>query len=176
MLDETLLSHAQGEAHAKWASEPLQARFFGRHQAGECLYEAMCEGRRESGDALYLQSQAPINLAAARRLSAHADQGISLLARQEGMRLVSGKGPLEIESHADVLNLIAQQDLTVQSVQGHLQLTAKNGITLGAAALISVLLRAGRSRSTVPAWSASRGSTGSTTPLKSCRGRCARTA
>lgn len=47
------------------------------------------------------------------------------------MRLVSGKGPLEIESHGDVLNLIAQQDITVQSSQGHLQLTAKNGITLG---------------------------------------------
>ncbi|MDU8432978.1 DUF2345 domain-containing protein, partial [Pseudomonas syringae pv. actinidifoliorum] len=40
------------------------------------------------------------------------------------------KGPLEIESHDDVLNLIAQKDITLQSVQGHLQLTAKNGITL----------------------------------------------
>ncbi|NWA05005.1 type VI secretion system Vgr family protein [Pseudomonas gingeri] len=84
-----------------------------------------------SGEALYLQSQAEINLAAAGRLSAHAGQGISLLARQEGMRLVSGQGPLEIESHADVLKLIAQQDIDVQSVQGHLQLTARNGITLG---------------------------------------------
>lgn len=46
------------------------------------------------------------------------------------MRLVSGKGPLEIESNGDVMSLIAQQDITVQSVQGHLQLTAKNGITL----------------------------------------------
>ncbi|MNY11537.1 hypothetical protein D3C86_1445700 [compost metagenome] len=84
-----------------------------------------------SGDTLYLQSQNEINLAAAQRLSAQANQGISLLAQQEGMRLVSGKGPLEIESHGDVLNLIAQQDITVQSSQGHLQLTAKNGITLG---------------------------------------------
>ena len=85
----------------------------------------------KSGDALYLQSNDEINLAAAQRLSAHANQGISLLAQQEGMRLVSGKGPLDIESHGDVLNLIAQQDITVQSSQGHLQLTAKNGITLG---------------------------------------------
>lgn len=85
----------------------------------------------KSGDALYLQSSDEINLAATQRLSAHANQGISLLAQQEGMRLVSGKGPLEIESHGDLLNLIAQQDITVQSVQGHMQLTAKNGITLG---------------------------------------------
>ncbi len=83
-----------------------------------------------SGDSLYVQSQEEINLAAAQHLSAHANQGISLLAQQLGMRLVSGKGPLEIESHGDLLNLIAQQDITVQSVQGHLQLTAKNGITL----------------------------------------------
>ncbi|CAK9889248.1 MULTISPECIES: type VI secretion system Vgr family protein [Pseudomonas] len=85
----------------------------------------------ESGKALHLQSKDEINLAAARRLSANASQSISLLAKQEGMRLVSGKGPLEIESHGDVLDLTALQDITVQSTQGHLQLTAKNGITLG---------------------------------------------
>ncbi|MDY7533739.1 type VI secretion system tip protein VgrG [Pseudomonas sp. Bout1] len=84
----------------------------------------------KSSEALYVQSNDEINLAAARRLSLHANQAISLLAQQEGMRLVSGKGPLEIESHGDVLKLIAQQDITAQSVQGHLQLTAKNGITL----------------------------------------------
>ncbi|KGE64853.1 type VI secretion system Vgr family protein, partial [Pseudomonas fluorescens] len=85
----------------------------------------------KSGKSLYLQSREEINLAAARRLSVHANEAISLLAQQEGMRLVSGKGPLEIESHGDVMKLIARQDITLQSVQGHLQLTAKNGITLG---------------------------------------------
>ncbi|WP_455884313.1 type VI secretion system Vgr family protein [Pseudomonas spelaei] len=85
----------------------------------------------KSGKSLYVQSSDEINLAAAQRLSVHANEAISLLAQQEGMRLVSGKGPLEIESHGDVMKLIAQQDITQQSVQGHLQLTAKNGITLG---------------------------------------------
>ncbi|SEL90378.1 type VI secretion system secreted protein VgrG [Pseudomonas agarici] len=85
----------------------------------------------QSGEALYVQSNDEINLAAAQRLSVHANQAISLLAQQEGMRLVSGKGPLEIESHGDVLNLLAQQDISMQSAQGQLQLTAKNGITLG---------------------------------------------
>jgi type VI secretion system secreted protein VgrG len=47
------------------------------------------------------------------------------------MRLVSAKGPLEVESHGDILSLTALKDITVQSTQGHLQLTAKNGITLG---------------------------------------------
>ncbi len=39
--------------------------------------------------------------------------------------------PFEIESHADKLDAIALKDITVQSTQGHIQLTAKNGITLG---------------------------------------------
>jgi type VI secretion system secreted protein VgrG len=64
------------------------------------------------------------------------------------MRLVSAKGPLEVESHGDILSLTALKDITVQSTQGHLQLTAKNGITLGAAAHISVLPRRERYRST----------------------------
>jgi type VI secretion system protein ImpK len=43
LLDETALSCAKGDAHAKWASEPLQTRFFSSHQAGEFLYEDMRE-------------------------------------------------------------------------------------------------------------------------------------
>ncbi|PWU29047.1 type VI secretion system tip protein VgrG [Pseudomonas sp. RW407] len=83
-----------------------------------------------SNQSMYLQSQDEIDLTAAQRMALQSNQAMSLLAQREGMRLVSGKGPIEIESHGDILNAIAQQDITVQSVQGHLQLTAKNGITL----------------------------------------------
>lgn len=85
----------------------------------------------KSGKGLYVQTDEELNLAADTRLFAHSGQGMSLLAQMQGMRLVSGKGPLEIESHGDLLNLIAQQDITVQSVEGHIQLTAKKGVTLG---------------------------------------------
>ena len=85
----------------------------------------------QSGESAYVQTQGELNLASAQRLFAQAEHSISLLARQEGMRLVSGKGPLEIESHGDLLKLIAQRDIDVQSVQGHVQIIAKNGITLG---------------------------------------------
>ncbi|WP_445672901.1 type VI secretion system protein TssL, short form [Pseudomonas inefficax] len=47
LLDETVLRHAQGEAHAAWAEQTLQARFFSRHQAGEFLYEDMRTVLRE---------------------------------------------------------------------------------------------------------------------------------
>ena len=47
LLDETVLTCAEGDAHASWASEPLQTKFFNRHQAGEFLYEDMREVLRE---------------------------------------------------------------------------------------------------------------------------------
>ncbi|HBX7852209.1 TPA: type VI secretion system tip protein VgrG [Klebsiella pneumoniae] len=84
-----------------------------------------------SGNGLYLQSLGEVNITTAQSCSLNASQAISLLAQQEGMRLVSAKGPLQVESHGDILSLTALKDITVQSTQGHLQLTAKNGITLG---------------------------------------------
>ncbi len=47
LLDETVLGYAKDEAHADWAGEPLQAKFFNRHQAGQFLYEDMCDVLRE---------------------------------------------------------------------------------------------------------------------------------
>lgn len=83
-----------------------------------------------TGKGLYLQSQGEVNLSTAQRYSVNASQAISVMAHQEGIRLVSAKGPLAVESHADTLSLTSMKDVTVQSTQGHLQLTAKNGITL----------------------------------------------
>ncbi|MHC8305763.1 type VI secretion system protein TssL, short form [Pseudomonas sp. PB3P13] len=54
LLDETVLTCAKGEAHAAWASEPLQTRFFNRHQAGEFLYEDMREVLREAAPDLHV--------------------------------------------------------------------------------------------------------------------------
>jgi type VI secretion system protein ImpK len=47
LLDETVLHFAKNDDHANWAHEPLQAKFFNRHQAGEFLYEDMREVLRE---------------------------------------------------------------------------------------------------------------------------------
>lgn len=47
LLDETVLGFAKEGDHTQWASEPLQAKFFNRHQAGEFLYEDMREVLRE---------------------------------------------------------------------------------------------------------------------------------
>ncbi|UAN24855.1 type VI secretion system tip protein VgrG (plasmid) [Enterobacter sp. JBIWA003] len=84
-----------------------------------------------SGQTLHLQSQGEASIASGERISLNASQTISLLAQQEGMRMVSGKGPLTIESHGDLMGLTALKDVTVQSTQGVLHLSAKNGIVLG---------------------------------------------
>lgn len=47
LLDETVLTCATPDARNEWAGEPLQAKFFSRHQAGEFLYEEMREVLRE---------------------------------------------------------------------------------------------------------------------------------
>jgi len=47
LLDETMLNRTFDKAHANWASEPLQTKFFNRHQAGVFLYEDMREVLRE---------------------------------------------------------------------------------------------------------------------------------
>lgn len=47
LLDETILTCAATKTREEWADEPLQAKFFSRHQAGEFLYEDMREVLRE---------------------------------------------------------------------------------------------------------------------------------
>ncbi|NNA99418.1 type VI secretion system protein TssL, short form [Pseudomonas gessardii] len=54
LLDETVLTCAKGDAHASWASEPLQAKLFNRHQAGEFLYEDIREVLREPAPDLHV--------------------------------------------------------------------------------------------------------------------------
>jgi len=43
LLDETALNRTVGECRLPWESEPLQAKFFQEHQAGEKLYENIRE-------------------------------------------------------------------------------------------------------------------------------------
>lgn len=56
LLDETMLGRATDDAHSRWASESLQAKFFNRHQAGEFLYEEMREVLREPAPDLSVHS------------------------------------------------------------------------------------------------------------------------
>ena len=56
LLDETVLACARGDVHAKWAGESLQAQFFGRHQAGDFVYEEMREVLREPAPNMHVMT------------------------------------------------------------------------------------------------------------------------
>ncbi|MEQ7921945.1 type VI secretion system protein TssL, short form [Xanthomonas sp. WHRI 1810A] len=47
LLDEAVLANAEDSVRHAWVDEPLQARFFGHHQAGRILYEEMRQVLRE---------------------------------------------------------------------------------------------------------------------------------
>jgi type VI secretion system protein ImpK len=47
LLDEAVLARARDSVRQAWVNEPLQARFFGHHQAGDVLYEEMRQVLRE---------------------------------------------------------------------------------------------------------------------------------
>ncbi len=85
----------------------------------------------QSVEALYAQTKGEMHLSSTQKIAINAYQQISMLSQKEGVRIVSGKGPFELESHGDIFEATALKDITVQSTQGHIQLTAKNGITLG---------------------------------------------
>lgn len=82
-----------------------------------------------SGKGLYLQSLGEVNIATAQRHSVNASKAISLLSQQEGIRLVSAKGPLEVESHADTLSYVTERrhgSVNTRSPAAN----GKNGITI----------------------------------------------
>lgn len=83
-----------------------------------------------SGKALHLQSQGEVSVASEEHLSLTSRRAFALLAQQEGVRIVSGNGPMTLESHGDMMGLTALKDISVTSTQGVIHMAAKNGIVL----------------------------------------------
>jgi type VI secretion system protein ImpK len=96
LLDETVLTSAQGDTRAHWANEPLQARYFSRHQAGEFLYEEM-------GEVLRSPAPNPLVLAAFQRVLMLGFTGRYLNAddpeRQQLLAALNDQvGPLQVKA------------------------------------------------------------------------------
>ena len=73
-----------------------------------------------------------IVLAAGKSLLASVVDGISLFAQNLGIKLIAGKGKIDIQALSDAMNLLSQLDLKVESATGRLVLTAKTEVWLGA--------------------------------------------
>ncbi|MFM0594429.1 type VI secretion system Vgr family protein [Paraburkholderia dilworthii] len=71
-------------------------------------------------------------LAAGKSLLASVMDGISLFAQNLGIKLIAGKGKIDIQALSDAMNLLAQLDVKVESATGRLVLTAKEEVWIGA--------------------------------------------
>jgi type VI secretion system secreted protein VgrG len=73
-----------------------------------------------------------IVLAAGKSLLASVMDGISLFAQNRGIKLIAGKGKIDVQALSDAMNLLAQLDVKVESATGRLILTAKQEVWMGA--------------------------------------------
>ncbi|UNW09739.1 type VI secretion system tip protein VgrG [Acinetobacter indicus] len=71
-----------------------------------------------------------INLSTQQSLIAHASQKLSLFAAQEGARLYTGKGKVEIQAQGDGADLIARKGVQVISTEDRIEVKASKKIIL----------------------------------------------
>jgi type VI secretion system secreted protein VgrG len=65
-----------------------------------------------------------------KRFTVAAGEKISLFAQKLGIKIFAAKGPVAIQAQKDAMSLIADQDLSVSSVNGTVRITAKNELVL----------------------------------------------
>ncbi|MDR5752223.1 DUF2345 domain-containing protein, partial [Caballeronia sp. LZ024] len=59
-----------------------------------------------------------------------AGELISMFAQKLGIKIFAGKGPVEIQAQSDAMSLLADQDVSVSSVNGTVRISAKNELIL----------------------------------------------
>jgi type VI secretion system secreted protein VgrG len=84
-----------------------------------------------AGQDLSLTSQGDLHHAAAHTHSQVSGQAASLYTHQGGIVAHAANGPVSVRAHTDALQLLAQQGITVSSVNDEIRLYAKDKITLG---------------------------------------------
>src|ERR1700761_3489034 len=65
-----------------------------------------------------------------KRFTVAAGEKISLFAQKLGTRIFAAKGPVEVQAQNDAMSLLAAQDLTMESVNGTVRISAKKELTL----------------------------------------------
>lgn len=65
-----------------------------------------------------------------KRFSIAAGEAISLFAQRLGLKLFAARGPVEIQAQSDAMNLQADKDLTIKSINGEIFLNAEKGFTV----------------------------------------------
>lgn len=85
-----------------------------------------------AGGHLHWTTQSDLHLTAAHTLSSVAGQGASLFTHAGGIRAIAGNGPVSLEAHTDRLEIVADKEVTVISVNEGIEIKAKDKIVLQA--------------------------------------------
>ena len=84
-----------------------------------------------AGQDLSLTAQGDLHHAAAHTHAQVSGQGTSLYTHQGGIVAHAANGPVSVRAHTDALQLLAQQGITICSVNDEIRLYARDRITLG---------------------------------------------
>lgn len=86
-----------------------------------------------AGQSLSLVAQGDLHQTAAHTYAQVSGQGSSLYAHEGGITAHAASGPVSVRAHTDQFQLLADQGITISSVNDEIRITAQNKITLGAA-------------------------------------------
>jgi type VI secretion system secreted protein VgrG len=85
-----------------------------------------------AGEHLHLVTQGDAHYGAAHTLSSVAGRAQTWFTHAGGLEAVAANGPLSIQAHTDQLELLADKEVTVVSVNSEIQINAKTQIVLKA--------------------------------------------
>lgn len=102
-----------------------------------------------AGNQLQWTTHSDTHWAAGATLSSVSGEATSLFSHAGGIQAYAGNGPLSLQAHTDALEILADQAVTVVSVNGDIQILAKDKVTLQAGQS-SVVLDGGNITFTCP--------------------------
>ncbi|MEQ6340161.1 MAG: type VI secretion system tip protein VgrG [Gammaproteobacteria bacterium] len=85
-----------------------------------------------AGQHLHWTSQADLHLAAAHTLASVAGGATTLFTHSGGIQAIAANGPLSLQAHTDQLEILADDSVTVTSVNGDIEIKASQKIVLQA--------------------------------------------
>ncbi|MGX4643420.1 type VI secretion system Vgr family protein [Massilia sp. SYSU DXS3249] len=84
------------------------------------------------GQQLHWTTQSDLHLAAAHTVSSVAGNAASLFTHAGGIQAIAGNGPVSLQAHTDQLEILADKEITVISVNDCIEIKAKQKIVLQA--------------------------------------------
>ena len=85
-----------------------------------------------AGQQLHWTTQSDLHMTAAHTVSSVAAAATSLYAHEGGIQAFAGNGPVSLQAHTDALEILADREVTVVSVNDSIEVKAKQKIVLQA--------------------------------------------